>query len=119
MNPTLTHAEEKLAELIWETAPVGSGKLTELAQKRFGWKRTTTFTVLKRLIEKGLAENSTATVAMLVTRQELVSAQSRHFVNGAFSGSLPKFITAFIGNRKLSPEQAAEIKKIIEQHEEE
>ena len=92
-NITLTEAEEKLAALIWRNAP------------------------LKKLCEKGVFKNENANVSVLLTRDEQIARQSRRYVEDTFGGSLPKFITSFFGGRKLTPEQAAELKRLIEEHE--
>ena len=113
----LTAAEEKLATLIWRDAPLTSLELTQIADREMDWKRTTTYTVLKKLCDKGVFKNDNANVSVILTRDELHAYQSRSFVEDTFGGSLPKFITSFIGGKKLSPEQAAELKRLIEEHE--
>jgi len=115
-NITLTAAEEKLAALIWREAPLTSPELVEIADKEMNWKKSTTYTVLKKLCDKGVFKNENANVSVALTRNELISQQSRHFVEDSFGGSLPKFITSFFGGKKLSPEQAAELKRLIEEH---
>lgn len=115
---TLTEAEEKLAHLIWREAPLTSPELVALAELEMGWKKSTTYTVLKKLCDKGVFKNRNANVSVVLTRDELVARQSRRYVEDTFGGSLPKFITAFIGGKKLTPEQAAEIRKLIDEHEE-
>ena len=117
-NPLLTDAEEKLASIIWREAPLSSPELVALAQRELDWKKSTTYTVLKRLCEKGVFKNENASVTVLMTREEQMARQSRNFVEDAFGGSLPKFISAFIGGGKLSQEQAAEIQRIIDEYEE-
>lgn len=117
-NITLTDAEEKLADLIWRDAPLASPDLVILAEKEMDWKKSTTYTVLKKLCDKGVFKNENATVSIVLTRDELIAHQSRRYVEDTFGGSLPKFITSFISGRKLTPEQAAEIKRLIEEHEE-
>lgn len=117
-NITLTDAEEKLAGLIWRDAPLASPDLVILAEKEMDWKKSTTYTVLKKLCDKGVFKNENATVSIVLTRDELIAHQSRRYVEDTFGGSLPKFITSFISGRKLTPEQAAEIKRLIDEHEE-
>ena len=114
----LTDAEEKLASLIWREAPLTSPELVAIADKEMGWKKSTTYTVLKKLCDKGVFKNVNAYVTVALTREELVAYQSRHFVDDAFDGSLPGFIASFIGGRKLTPEQTQELKRLIEEHEE-
>ena len=116
-NINLTAAEEKLAALIWRDAPLTSPELVAIADKEMGWKKSTTYTVLKKLCTKGVFLNSYANITVILTRDELHAHQSRSFVEDTFGGSLPKFITSFIGGKKLSPEQAAELRRFIEEHE--
>ena len=113
----LTEAEEKLAVIIWRDAPLTSPELVRIADKEMSWKRTTTYTVLKKLCDKGVFRNENANVSVELTRDELIANQSRRYVEDTFGGSLPKFIASFIGGKKLTPEQAAELKRLIEEHE--
>jgi len=114
----LTAAEEKLAALIWREAPLTSPELVQIADREMDWKRTTTYTVLKKLCNKGVFKNDNANVTVVLTREELTAHQSRSYVEDTFGGSLPKFITSFFSGKKLSPEQAAELKCLIDEHEE-
>lgn len=116
-NINLTEAEEKLASLIWCYAPLSSPDLVELAARELSWKKSTTYTVLKKLCDKGVFRNENAKVSVLLTRDEQMARQSRRYVEDTFGGSLPKFIASFFGERKLTPEQASELKRLIEEHE--
>ncbi|MCL1793960.1 MAG: BlaI/MecI/CopY family transcriptional regulator [Oscillospiraceae bacterium] len=116
-NITLTAAEERLAALIWRDAPLTSPDLVALAEKEMDWKKSTTYTVLKKLCDKGVFKNNNANVSVVLTRDEQIARQSRRYVEDTFGGSLPKFITSFIGGGKLTTEQAAELKRLIEEHE--
>ncbi len=116
-NITLTDAEEKLAALIWRDAPLTSPELVALAEREMDWKKSTTYTVLKKLCDKGVFKNENANVSVVLTRDEQIARQSRRYVEDTFGGSLPKFITSFFGGRKLTPEQAAELKRLIEEYE--
>lgn len=116
-NITLTDAEEKLAALVWRDAPLTSPELVALAEREMGWKKSTTYTVLKKLCDKGVFKNENANVSVVLTRDEQIARQSRRYVEDTFGGSLPKFITSFFGGRKLTPEQAAELKRLIEEYE--
>jgi predicted transcriptional regulator len=116
-NIILFSAEEKLAALIWREAPLTSPKLVEIAEKELDWKKSTTYTVLRKLCEKGVFKNENAIINVVLTRDELVAHQSRHYIEDTFGGSLPKFIASFFGGKRLSPEQAAELKRLIEEHE--
>lgn len=110
-------AEEKLAALIWREAPLTSPELVVLAQKELDWKKSTTYTVLKKLCGKGVFKNENANVTVVLTRDELIARQSRRYVEDTFGGSLPKFIASFFGGKKLTPQQAAELKRLIDEHE--
>ena len=109
----LTNAEARLADLLWANGPIASMEMVKLAERAFGWKKSTTFTNLKFLIDKGLASNEMSRVTMLYTRDEIVAEQSRRYVDDNFGGSLPMFIAAFTSNRKLSPEQTMELTRLI------
>jgi len=112
----LTNAEEKLAALIWREAPLTSPELVALADREMNWKKSTTYTVLKKLCDKGVFLNENANVSVILTQDELIAHQSRYFVEDTFGGSLPKFIASFVGGRKLSAEQIAELKRLIDEY---
>lgn len=114
----LTESEEKFADIIWQNEPIGSGDLVKLCEKEMNWKKSTTYTVLKKLCEKDIFKNENAIVSSLVTKDEYHARQSISFVEDTFGGSLPKFLTAFIGAKKLSKHQAEELKKLIDEHKE-
>lgn len=113
----LTEAEEKLAVLLWRNAPLSSPDLVALAAREMGWKKSTTYTVLKKLCDKGVFKNENANVSVVLTRDEQTARQSRRYVEDMFGGNLPQFITSFLGGEKLTPEQAAELRRLIEAHE--
>ena len=110
----LTNAETRLAELLWANAPIASMEMIKLAERAFGWKKSTTFTNLKFLIDKGLARNEKSCVTMLFTRDEIIAEQSCRYVDDTFGGSLSMFIAAYTSSRKLPPEQVAELKRLID-----
>ncbi len=112
----LAETEERFAELIWQNEPIGSGDLVKLCEKEMNWKKSTTYTVLKKLCEKGIFKNENAVVSSLITKDEYYSKQSIRFVEDTFGGSLPKFLTAFISAKKLSKHQADELKKLIDEY---
>ncbi|WP_027398419.1 BlaI/MecI/CopY family transcriptional regulator [Anaerovorax odorimutans] len=114
----LAETEEKFAELIWQNEPIGSGDLVKLSVKEMNWKKSTTYTVLKKLCKKGVFQNENAVVSSLITRDEYYVNQSIRFVEDTFGGSLPKFLTAFISGKKLSKHQAEELKRLIDEHKE-
>ena len=87
--------ESRFADIIWDNAPLGSGELVKLAAQELGWKKSTTYTVLKKLCERGLFRNEGGTVSVQLTREEFHAMQSERFLDETFSGSLPAFIAAF------------------------
>ena len=111
----LGEIEMKFAELIWGNEPIPSGELAALCLKELNWKRTTTYTVLKRLCDKGIFENRKGVVTSLVSKQLFQAKQSEEFVDGVFAGSLPDFVAAFVSQKKLSREEIDELKRIIEE----
>jgi predicted transcriptional regulator len=111
--------ESKFADLVWDHAPVSTTELVKLCGAELNWKRTTTYTVLKRLCEKGLFEAQNGTVTVLLGRKEFYARQSRQYVDRSFQGSLPAFLAAFTGGRRLTASEAAELRAMIENAEEE
>ena len=107
--------ESRFADLIWENAPMTTAALVALAKERLDWKRTTTYTVLKRLCERGLFDLTEGTVTALVSREEFYEKQSREYVQTAFEGSLPAFVAAFSRGRKLKPEEIESLQKLIDE----
>ncbi|MEE0597361.1 MAG: BlaI/MecI/CopY family transcriptional regulator [Agathobacter sp.] len=107
-------AEAKFADIIWENEPISSGDLAKLGNKEFEWKKTTSFTVLKRLCERGLFQNQNGTVTSLVSREEFYARHSDQYVEETFGGSLPAFLTAFGRKNKLSDKEIDEIQMIID-----
>jgi BlaI family transcriptional regulator, penicillinase repressor len=114
----LAQSEAKFADLIWRYEPIGSGELVKLCEKEMSWKKSTTYTVLKKLCEKGIFQNENAVVFSLIKKDEFYAGQSRRFVEDTFGGSLPEFLIAFIGGKKLNDRQAEELKKLIDEHKE-
>ena len=106
--------ETEFADIIWEREPVLSAELVTAAEERFGWKKSTTYTVLRRLCDKGLFENKSGIVTSLIKKEDFVSAQSENFVDDTFSGSLPAFIAAFSRRKKLTREEIDEIRRMID-----
>jgi predicted transcriptional regulator len=114
----LAETEEKFAELIWQKEPIGSGDLVKLSEKEMNWKKSTTYTVLKKLCEKEIFQNENAVVSSLISKDKYYANQSIRFVEDTFGGSLPKFLTSFISGKKLSNHQAEELKRLIDEHKE-
>lgn len=111
----LGEVEMKFADIIWSNEPLSSGELAKLCEKELSWKKSTTYTILKRVCERGLFQNEGGVVTSIVSKQEFLSKQSTRFVEETFGGSLPGFVAAFAAGRKLSGEEIAELQKIIEQ----
>ena len=118
-NLKLCESDYRFMTVIWENEPLPSGKLVELCREKLGWKKPTTYTTLKKLCEKGFAQNQDTIVSALVPREQVEAYASEHFVEHTFEGSLPKFLVAFLGGKKLSVTETEELKKLIDQHREE
>lgn len=114
----LGEMEQKFADLIWDHAPITSGELVKLCEQAFNWKRTTTYTMLKRLCLRNLFENVNGTVQIKTTKEDFQAAQGEQFLMENFDGSLPRFLTAFSRRKKLSSHEVAELRKLIEEYEE-
>jgi predicted transcriptional regulator len=114
----LGEMEQKFADIIWAKEPVSSRTLTELCAEAFDWKRSTTYTMLKRLCERGIFQNQGGTVTSLQSKQEFTAAQGEQFLKETFDGSLPKFLAAFTGRNKLSEREIDEIQRLIDAHKE-
>lgn len=114
----LCESEYRFMQIIWDHAPMTSRHLVELCSAELGWKKSTTYTTLKKLCEKGFAKNENATVTALIPRERVQAYESTRVVDRAFSGSLPGFLTAFLGGRGISEQEAAELKRIIDAHQE-
>ena len=116
MNETKLGAiESRFADIIWANAPVVTTELVKLAQAELNWKRTTTYTVLKRLCERGLFANQNGTIIALISRKEFYARQSEQFVDESFAGSLPAFVAAFASRKKISESELNELQSMIEQ----
>ena len=113
----LGEVEMQFATLIWEREPIASGELVKLCEKELNWKKSTTYTCLKRLCEKGIFRNENGVVTSLFSKEAFVAKQSEQFVEETFKGSLPSFVAAFCSQKKLSKDEIAALKKIIEEHE--
>lgn len=110
----LAETEARFAELIWQKEPISSPELVKLCEKEFNWKKSTTYTVLKKLCDRGIFQNEKAEVTSLISKEEFYSYKSRKFVEDSFGGSIPRFLTAFMGGKKLTEKQAEEIKQLID-----
>ncbi|MGI6684109.1 MAG: BlaI/MecI/CopY family transcriptional regulator [Bacillota bacterium] len=113
-NYKLGEMERKFADLIWEHEPVTSRELTELCAQEFNWKRTTTYTMLRRLCDREIFKNNDGTVISLMSRDEFLALQGEQFLEETFEGSLPRFIAAFTRRKKLSDREVKEIQRLID-----
>ena len=110
----LGEVQARFADIVWANAPIPSGELVKLCEKELNWKKPTTYTVLRKLCEKGLFTNTDGLVRAKITREQFYAERSGQFVEESFSGSLPAFIAAFTKNRPLSDAEANEILRMIE-----
>ena len=106
--------ESRFADLIWQNEPVSSGDLVTLAKTALNWQKSTTYTVLKRLCERGIFQNQGGSVTSLISKEEFYALQSEQFVEDTFSGSLPAFLAAFTRRKKLSEKEIAELQALID-----
>lgn len=113
-NRKLGVIETRFAELIWAHAPISSGELVKLCLQELEWKKSTTYTVLKKLCDQGLFQNDGGMVTTLVSREEFYALQSEKFVEENFHGSLPAFLAAFTARKFLSEKEIAEIRRMID-----
>ena len=110
----LCESDYRFMSVVWDSAPVSSGALVRLCQERLGWKKSTTYTVLKKLADKGFLKNADSTVTALIPREQVQIFESGYVVDKAFGGSLPAFIAAFTQGRKLPAQEADEIQRLID-----
>lgn len=108
--------ESKFADIIWENEPISSGQLVKLCGQQLDWKKSTTYTMLKRLCERGLFQNEKGMVSALMTKEEFGAAQSEKIIEESFDGSLPAFIAAVASRKRLSLDDVDEIQKMIDSY---
>ena len=106
--------ETKFAEIIWEGEPMTSRTLVEICARELGWKKSTTYTVLKKLCDRGIFQNREGTVSSLISKEDFYAMQSEKFVEETFEGSLPAFLAAFTKRKNLTPEEIREIRAMID-----
>ncbi|MEG1863465.1 MAG: BlaI/MecI/CopY family transcriptional regulator [Oscillospiraceae bacterium] len=114
----LGEMEQRFAQLIWKNEPVTSRTLTQLCEEEFQWKRTTTYTMLRRLCERELFENDSGEVSSLISEEDFKAAQGEEFLKTTFSGSLPQLFAAFTRLNKLSEEEISQIQNLIDEYKE-
>ncbi|MGN0984812.1 MAG: BlaI/MecI/CopY family transcriptional regulator [Gemmiger sp.] len=118
-NHRLPEGEYRFACLVWDSEPLPSGRLAALAADALGWKKSTAYTVLKKLCERGILQNEGGTVTALVKREEVQRAESAAVVERTFGGSLPHFVAAFLNTKPISKEEAAQIRALLDAAEQE
>ncbi len=114
----LCESEHRFMSVIWNNEPLSSGELVARCSAELGWKKSTTYTVLKKLCEKGFAKNENTIVTSLIPRDEVQAFESERFMELNFGGSLPGFLTAFLGGKTISEKESAELKRLIDEHKE-
>lgn len=115
-TPKIFESEYRFCEILWDNEPVSSSELVRMCNEKLEWKKSTTYTVIKRLTERGVIKSEDAIVTSLYSREEIQAAESAEVVERTFAGSLPSFIAAFTKNKQLSKEEIAEIQAIIDAH---
>lgn len=118
-TPKVFESEYRFCLILWEHEPVSSTELVRLCAERLGWKKSTTYTVIKRLAERGVLKTENAVVTALVSRDEVQRAESREFLDRTFGGSLPQFLAAFTGGKKLSAQEIDALQRLIDASREE
>ena len=106
--------ESRFADIIWENEPISSGELVKICEKELAWKKSTTYTVLKKLCERGIFQNQAGTVTSLISKEHFYAMQSAKFVEETFDGSLPAFLAAFTKRKNLTTEEIAQIRAMID-----
>lgn len=117
-NPRIYESEYRFCEILWEHEPVSSTELVRLCSDRLGWKKSTTYTVIKRLTQRGVVKSEHAVVTSLISREEVKSQESRAFIEKNFGGSLPMFLAAFTARSRLSESEVGELRRLIKEYEE-
>ncbi len=112
----LCDSDYRFMTIVWENAPVNSGQLVKLCSQILGWKKSTTYTTIRKLVEKGYISNENATVSVLIEKSRVQADESEYFVKRTFDGSLPQFLAAFLGGKKISEKEAEKIKALIDEH---
>lgn len=117
--PKIFDSEYRFCQILWDHEPIKSSQLVKLCADQLQWKKSTTYTVIKRLTERGVIKTEQAVVTSLVSKDEVQCAESHEVIEKTFDGSLPKFIAAFTKKQTLSKEEIAEIKRMIDTYQEE
>lgn len=115
----MTEAEQQLAQIIWDHEPMGSGQLVKLAAEQLNWKKSTTYTVLRKLCDQGIFKNEGAVVTSLMNQEEYARRKGERYLEENYEGSMPKFVAAFLNKHKLSRREIEELAQMIEDYKEE
>lgn len=115
-NLKLCESDYRFMLIVWENEPLSSGRLVTLCAEKLGWKKPTTYTVLRKMCAKGLLKNENTMVSAIVPKEEVQAFESEYFVERAFEGSLPRFLTSFLGGKTISDQEADELKHLIDAH---
>ncbi len=110
--------QERFADIVWENEPIASGDLVKVCEKKLNWKKPTTYTVLRKLCEKGVLKNENGIVSSVISKKDFYAAKTEQIIEDSFSGSLPAFISAFVSNKKLTAKEVDEIQKMIDEFKE-
>lgn len=116
-TPKIYETEYRFCCIIWETEPINSGELVKLAARELGWKKSTTYTIIRRLCERGILKSEDAVITSLYSKEQVQRQESREFLDKTFDGSLPAFLAAFAESKSLSEKDVAEIRKMIDEYE--
>lgn len=117
-NLKLCESDYRFMLVVWENEPLPSGRLVALCAEKLGWKKPTTYTVLRKMCEKGLLKNEDTIVSAIISKEQVQAYESEHFIERTFEGSLPQFLVSFFGNKPLSDQEADELKRLIDEHKE-
>ena len=117
-NYKLFEAEYRLMDLLWNSEPIKSTTLVRLCEERFGWKKSTSFTQIKRMVERGFLKNEDSVLSSLVSRDMVEQYDSAEILEERFNGSLPRFVTAFLGSNRMTQEELDELKRILDEYSE-
>lgn len=114
MDYQLGTVEARFADLIWENEPLSSGELVKLSEQKLGWKKSTTYTVLKKFCDRGIVKNEDSVVSAILKKDEFLAEQGQAFLDHAYQGSLPSFLAAFTAQKKLKAEEIDELQRLID-----
>ena len=114
----MTETEQQFAEIIWDNEPLGSGQLVKLASEKLNWKKSTTYTVLRKLCENGIFQNKDTVVSSIINKEEYIRTKGEIYLEEHYNGSLPKFVAAFMNKKKLGRAEIEELSRMIEEYKE-